>query len=58
MLDVRVVVEEDDEDDGDLDEAEAAMEHHAGEYRSLGEFAEEFTEQSIDVPEPSVLHRP
>ena len=36
---------------GDLDEAESAMENHAGEYRSLGEFAEEFTEQSIDVPE-------
>ena len=36
---------------GNLDEAERAMENHAGEYRTLGEFAEEFTEQSIDIPE-------
>lgn len=36
---------------GDLEEAKAAMENHAGEYRSLGEFAEEITEQTTEVPQ-------
>ncbi|HOP18449.1 MAG TPA: antirestriction protein ArdA [Amphiplicatus sp.] len=37
---------------GDLDEARAAMEDYAGEYKSLEDFAYEFTEQTgVKIPE-------
>lgn len=35
----------------DLEGAEAAYEHHAGEYKSLAEFAQEIIEQSTEIPE-------
>ncbi|MEP2761234.1 MULTISPECIES: antirestriction protein ArdA [Alphaproteobacteria] len=37
---------------GDLEEARRALEeNYAGEYRSLADFAQELTEQSVDIPE-------
>lgn len=36
--------------DGDMDEAAAALEDHAGQFKSLGHFAAELTEDSSDVP--------
>ncbi len=41
---------------GDLDQAEAAMENHAGEYRNVGEFAEEITEQTTEIPQSLVYY--
>lgn len=35
---------------GDLSEAQNAMDNHAGEYRSLADFAEEITEQTTTIP--------
>jgi antirestriction protein len=35
---------------GDLDEARAAFDDYAGEYRSLGDFAEELTGETTEIP--------
>jgi len=36
---------------GDLEDTEAAYEHHAGEYKNLADFAQEIIEQSTQIPE-------
>ena len=40
--------------DGNHDEAEAAFENYAGEYKSLAAFAEELTEETLQIPESLV----
>ena len=39
---------------GDLDDAEAAFEDYAGEYRSLADFAQELTEGTMEIPQSLV----
>lgn len=41
---------------GDLDDAEAAFEDYAGEYRSLADFAQELTEGTTEIPQSLVNH--
>ncbi len=39
-----------------LDDAATAFENHAGEYKSLADFAEELTESSIEVPQSLAIY--
>ena len=36
---------------GNIEDAEIALENHAGEYKSLADYAEELTEQSTEIPQ-------
>jgi len=41
---------------GDLDDAEAAFEHYAGQHKSLADFAQELTEETTQIPQSLVYY--
>ncbi|MCF6328936.1 MAG: antirestriction protein ArdA [Henriciella sp.] len=41
---------------GDLEDAEAAFEHYAGQHKSLADFAQELTEETTEIPQSLVYY--